>query len=78
MDKIGAVPNLDSAMRRGPYRFFMQDKRQAAVERMEKDFQVERVMLKGKFGWATWGVPEFQVGTDHASHLQVLNFDDSC
>jgi hypothetical protein len=56
----------------------MQDKRQAAVEKMEKDFQVERVMLKDKFGRARWGVPEFQVGTDHASHLKVLFFDDSC
>lgn len=56
----------------------MQDKRQAAVERMEMDFQVYRVMLKGKSCWAAWGgVPEFQVGTDHSSHLQVLFLDNS-
>jgi hypothetical protein len=46
------VLNPDGAERPGPYRFFMQDKRQAAVERMENDVQVGRAMLKGKFAWA--------------------------
>jgi len=55
----------------------MQDNRQAAVERIKKDLQVDGVMLKGKFSWAAWGVPEFQVGTDNARHLHVLFFDNS-
>jgi hypothetical protein len=53
--EIGVVPNPVCAMRRGPYRFFMQDKRQVIGERMEKGFHIKRGMLKGKFVWAPCG-----------------------
>lgn len=38
IDKMGAGPNPERAMRSGFYGLFMQNKRQAAVERTEKDF----------------------------------------